>query len=281
MRATTGRAIKAGVNRKARKAAFSPLMEALARLGYGVRGVIYVTMGLLAVAVVLGKAGALSDQQGAITAIGRQPAGVFFLWVVLVGLVSYALWGVIRAMLDPLHKGHGPKGLFARGGYLISAISYAILVMPTYHIITGAGRVAQNGQFSLASIMSSALGRVAAGLAGLLVVAAGIYQVYQGFKNSFDKQFQTNAMNAKQKKLVTLLGRFGVATRGLIFAVVGVLLFLAAYQFTPNKAVGINTALAALLGLPYGIYLLGIVALGLIAFGIYSMLSAAWFRMRR
>ena len=284
MSAATGKAIKAGVNRTAQKAAYSPLMEALARLGYGVRGLIYITMGILALAVVFGKTGTPSDQQGAIAAIGKQPAGMFFLWVVLVGLVSYALWGVIRAVLDPLNKGHDLKGLFARGGYLVSAVSYAILVLPTYNTITGAGRPAQNGvqgQLSLTSFMSTVLGRGAVGVAGLLVIAIGIYLIYQGFNNSFDKQFQTYAMNAEEKKLVTLLGRFGSATRGFIIALVGVLLFLAAYQFTPNKAVGINAALAALLGQPYGIYLLGIAAFGLIAFGIYSMLSAAWFRMRR
>jgi hypothetical protein len=42
-----------------------------------------------------------------------------------------------------------------------------------------------------------------------------------------------------------------------------------------------DTALATLLHQPYGIWLLGIVAVGLIAFGFYSMLSALWFRLRR
>jgi hypothetical protein len=32
---------------------------------------------------------------------------------------------------------------------------------------------------------------------------------------------------------------------------------------------------------PYGTFLLGFVALGLMAFGIYSMLSAVWFRLKR
>jgi hypothetical protein len=33
--------------------------------------------------------------------------------------------------------------------------------------------------------------------------------------------------------------------------------------------------------LPYGVWILGLVALGLIAFGIYSVLCAFWFRLRR
>src|SRR5512141_2755371 len=88
--------IKAEVKKAAKKAEFSPLMETLTRIGYGVRGLIYITMGALAVQVALGKGGALASPLGAIAKIGKQPAGMILLWVVLLGLVSYTLWGVVR-----------------------------------------------------------------------------------------------------------------------------------------------------------------------------------------
>ncbi|MDD5370847.1 MAG: DUF1206 domain-containing protein [Anaerolineaceae bacterium] len=91
MSATSNNVIKAGVKKAGQMAAYSPLMEALTRLGYGVRGLIYMTMGLFASNVALGKGGAPTDQQGAIAAIGRQPAGLVLLWAVLIGLVSYSL----------------------------------------------------------------------------------------------------------------------------------------------------------------------------------------------
>jgi hypothetical protein len=284
MSATNSTVIKADVKKAAKKAEFSPLMEALTRLGYGVRGLIYIVMGLLALEVTLGKGGAPTDQQGAIAAIGRQPAGLVILWVVLIGLVSYALWGVIRAVLDPLHKGHDLKGLITRGGFLFSAAGYALLIPSTYGLIAGAGSTAQSGaktQQSMASIMSMPWGRWAIGLVGLAVIADGLYQIYQGFNASFDKQFQTYAMTPQEVKWATQLGRFGTAARGFVFALVGGLLCLAAYHSNSSQSISIDAALKALLGLPYGIWLLGIVAVGLMAFGVYSMLSAAWFRSRR
>ena len=276
--------VKGDVERAGKKVANSRVMEALTRLGYGVRGLIYIVMGLLAFNVSLGKGGAPASQQGAIAAIGTQPAGLVILWVVLIGLVSYSLWGVIRAVLDPLNKGHDMKGLLARGGFLVSAASYAILIPSTYGFITGAGRTAQSGaqtQLSLASIMSKPWGHWVIGLLGLGVIAGGLYQVYQGFNNSFDKQIKTYAMNAQEMKLIKQLGRFGTATRGFILALVGVLLVLAAYQSNAGQAVGIDAALTTLMRQPYGIWLLGIVAIGLMVFGVYSMLSAAWFRSKR
>ena len=122
------RNFKESGERKAQKAAFSPLMETLTRIGYGARGLIYITMGLLAVQVALGKGGALASPQGAIAAIGKQPAGMVLLWVILVGIIAYAFWGVVRAVFDPLDKGHDTKGLLARFGFLVSAFGYAILV---------------------------------------------------------------------------------------------------------------------------------------------------------
>jgi hypothetical protein len=279
----TTNTIKSDVRRTAKKAAYSPVMEALERVGYGVRGFIYITMGLLSLSVALGKGGTVTDQQGAIAAIGRQPAGLILLWIVLIGLVSYSLWGVIRAVLDPLQKGYDLKGVITRIAYLISAVSYAILVLPTYGFITGA-RSSQSGaqsQQSLAMILSKSWGHLAIGAVGVIVIAIGLYEVYQGFNSSFDKQFQAYAMTAREVKWATQLGRFGTATRGFIFAVIGLLLVQAATQSGSSQAIGIDTALSALLRQSYGAWLLGIVALGFIAFGLFSVLSGVWFRSKR
>jgi hypothetical protein len=272
----------AGVKSSAHKAAFSPVMEVLTRLGYGVRGAIYVVMGLLAVQVALGKGGALASPQGAIADIGKQPAGLILLWVILVGILAYSVWGLVRAMWDPLHKGSDLKGMLTRIGFLSSAVGYAFLAYTTYGFIKGASQSASGSPAKLlASVMAMPYGRWAIGLLGLIVVVVGLYQIILGFKAGFEKQFQTYALTPKEAKLATDIGRFGTAARGVVFALVGVLIFQAAYNSNPSQPVGMDAALAALLHQPYGIWLLGIVAVGLVAFGFYSLLSALWFRLRR
>lgn len=181
---------------------------------------------------------------------------------------------MIRAGLDPLRKGHDLKGLLVCGGYLFSAASYALLMLPTYGFITGAGSTTQKGaqtQQSMASVMSQRWGPW----------VIGLLQIYQGFNNSNDKQYQTYAMTPQEVKWATQLGRLGTATRGIILVLVGGAVFLAAYQSNSSQAIGIDAALTTLKQQPYGVWLLGIVALGLIAFGVYSMLSEAWFRSKR
>src|SRR5450759_2974997 len=270
-----------GVKNSAHNAAFSPVMEVLTRLGYGVRGVIYIVMGILAVQVALGKGGALASPQDAIAAIGKQPAGMILLWVVLIGILAYSVWGLVRAIWDPLHKGSDTKGILTRIGYLASAVGYAFLAYTTYGFINGASQSASGSPAKLlASVMAMPMGRWAIALVGLIVVVVGLYQIMLGIKAGFEKQFQTYDLTPKEAKLATDVGRFGTAARGVVFALVGGLIFLAAYNSNPSQPVGIDAALATLLHQPYGIWLLGIIAVGLVAFGFYSLLGAIWFRFK-
>lgn len=279
--------VKQEGERAAKKAAYSPFVELLARLGFGVRGLIYLLMGVFAVQVALGSRGAPADQPGALAVIGAQPAGRILLIIVLIGLAGYSLWGVIRAVFDPLHLGSDAKGLVQRLWFFISAGMYASLIVPTYGYLTGGAKAAYNGQQtdqtrqSVSTIMSLPWGRWAVGGVGIIVIGVGLAQIYQGFSRQFDKQFQLYDLNYRQSVWIKRIGRFGTAARGVVFAMTGVFLALAAYQANPEKAQGIDGALLALARQPYGFLLLGVVAVGLIAFGIYSLTGAAWFRLRR
>jgi hypothetical protein len=102
-----------------------------------------------------------------------------------------------------------------------------------------------------------------------------------GIESKFEKQFKTYALTAENYRIAIQMGRFGTIARGIVFALVGFFFFLAAYTASPGRAQGINGALDYLARQPYGLWLMGIVAAGLIAFGIYSLMTAAWFRFKQ
>ena len=278
----TAHNIKTQGKRVAKEAAYSPLMDRLVRLGYGVKGIIYITMGFIAFRSVFGKSSTPADQLGAIATFGKLPYAQILLWVILIGLISYSLWGFIRAFLDPLHKGTDTEGLLARGGFLLSAVTYASFVLPTYNLITRVRQSAGSNATAkfVIQIMALPLGRFLVGAIGLAAVAAGLYQIYVGITLNFDQQFKPYALAPEQLRLAKQLGRFGTAARGVVFALVGYFLVLAAYYARPGRAQGLDGALRFLAQQPYGLWLLGIVAAGLIAFGIYSLISAAWFQLK-
>jgi hypothetical protein len=164
-------------------------------------------------------------------------------------------------------------------------MAYGYLAFTTYQFITSANGKGLSGvktqQQSFASIMSTSWGPWLIGIVGLAVLAVGLYHIYQGINSSFDKQFKTYNMSAAEIKSATQLGRFGTAARGLVFALAGGIMFMAAIQSNASKPQGIDAALTSLLRLPYGVWILAIVAFGLIAFGVYSVLCAVWFRTRK
>jgi hypothetical protein len=65
----------------------------------------------------------------------------------------------------------------------------------------------------------------------------------------------------------------------VVFGLVGIFLIKAAIDFNPNKAVGLDGALAKIAHASYGPFLLGVVAAGLIAFGMYSLSDARYRRI--
>ncbi|MBP7600125.1 MAG: DUF1206 domain-containing protein [Thermoflexales bacterium] len=264
----------------------SAAMENLARFGYVVRGLVYVVIGALALQVTLGGGGALTDPQGAIAVMGKSAPGVIFLYFILVGLVGYGLWGFIRAVLDPLHKGSDTKGFLARAGYGVSGISYLLLAVATYGLITGGAMAASNGaqtaqaQATAATILAQSWGAYAVAGVAIIIIAVGIIQIIAGIQRKFDEQRAPNSLASGQKVLMVRVSQFGFAARGAVFALIGVFLFYAAYTHDASKAQGIDGVLSALLRQPTGSWLLGVVALGLIAFGFFSIMSGVWLRLK-
>lgn len=272
---------------EAKKIAYNPLMEVLARMGFAARGLLYFVMGLISLQVARGAAGAPADQQGALSAIATLPVGRILLIIMVVGLVGYSLWGLIRALFDPLQLGRDSSAIIQRLGYLVSAISYFSLVMPVVGLLSNSAPAARNGaqtaqiQQSASSLLTTSIGHLFLLLVGCTIIVVGLLQIYTGINRKFDKQFKMYKLDKDQSRIVKQIGRVGFVARGVVFAMMGILLFIATLQSNAGKAVGYDGALMALVRLPFGPWLLAVEALGLMAFGLYSMAGAAWFRLSR
>ncbi len=111
--------------RTARNAATSKWIAWLARLGYAVRGIVYLIIGGLAAKLAIGQGGAVTDQRGAIHIISDQPFGKFLLVIIGIGLIGYAWWSFIQALFDTEGNGNNAKGILSRLGYAAVGVTYA------------------------------------------------------------------------------------------------------------------------------------------------------------
>jgi hypothetical protein len=189
-------------------------------------------------------------------------------------------------LLDPFCEGTHAKGIMKRAGYAVSSLVYMLLAFATYRLIGGGTSAARNGaqaaqtQEATASILSKSWGPWFVGIAAVIVGGFGLSQVFVGLRRNFHRQFDAYSLSSTQEMWMDRLGRFGTAARGVVIALVGTFLFLAALHNDPSLARGMDGVLSALLHRPYGAGLLGVVALGLVAFGTYSIMSGIWLRFK-
>lgn len=267
--------------RQLNHAAANPWVERLARFGYVVRGVVYATIGVLALQLALGTGGQATTQSGAIAMLGSQPAGKILLVLIVVGLASYSLWGFVRALFDPLHRGSDSKGIVARIGFAFSGLSYGLLTIPPVQSLMNqsASQSAANPADISVQLFNLPFGKWLVMGLGLFWIAVGLSQLYVAYKQEFKKDFQLSKMSATERTWATRLGQVGFAARGIVFAVIGTIIVQAALTHNPSQAQGFDAALLKLAQAPNGTLLLGGVALGLIAFGIFSAACARWIKV--
>jgi Domain of Unknown Function (DUF1206) len=252
--------------------------EALARAGFVARGVIYGVIGILAVKLAIGAGGKTTSQSGALKTIAEQPFGKVLLILVAIGLAGYSLWRLTRALL-----GHGPEDTdsgFDRLAALGSGVAYALICAIAVEILLGSGGGSSSSpKHPTAGVLGWPAGTWIVGIAGVVLCGVAAYQGYRGISNKFLDDSKTEQMSEVVRKWITWIGTFGHVARMVVFGLVGIFLIRAAVDYNPNKAVGVDGALAKLANQSYGSYLLGIVAVGLVAFAVYSLSDARYRRI--
>jgi hypothetical protein len=279
-RATPGAARAAG--RAADAAAEHPLTGHLMRFGYIVRGLIYLLPGALALQLALGthgEGGAITPT-GALAMIGDQPLGRLLLIPVAAGLAGYSLWGVVRAILDPLRRGNSAKGIGKRLGYALSALAFAGLFAATLRFIVGSMSHIPEDRDWTAELLAHPAGAWIIGIIGLCWIAgAGIGEIVLGWTGNFEKDLRKERMTSTERWWAVRLGRVGITARAVVFTIIGILIVAAALHINPQESSGMDAALLELSNQPFGRVLLASVALGLITFGTFSIMCARWMRL--
>lgn len=262
------------VKRTARQASRSPAALFLARVGLTARGVIYILVGAVAVLVALGRSSREADQQGALHLLAGKSYGMVALWLLAIGFAGYALWRLSEAAFGVTgdRPGAGP-----RLKSLARAVIYAGLSYLTFTVISGTDRSQRRRQQDVtATAMQHTAGRVLVGVVGLVIVICGIVLVIEGVRKKFMKYLRTGQLSPRMRQVVKVLGITGTIARGLVFALAGVLVVVAAVTHKASESGGIDKALQTLRNQPFGEFLTLAAALGLVIFGVYGLCEARW-----
>jgi hypothetical protein len=251
-------------------------IEIAARAGYLAKGVVYCVVGTLALLFVFHEAGGqLTGGEGAIRKLGAQPLGDALLWATAAGLLCYAIWSVLRAVLNPEHKRH-LKGGLSRVGYVLAGVSHASLAVYAAQIAHGTASSGGGTETWIGKLMAMPFGRMAVALSGLIAVGFGIVQLYRAVKDKPEAKLDFSRMSANEQRIAHAVARLGETARGIVFAVIGISLVVAAVRVNPSEASDLGEALRELASGPFGEVLLPLVAAGLFAYGVHQFFLARY-----
>lgn len=252
-------------------------VNAGAALGFTARGVTYLVIGVLALAIAAGNASTpQADRTGALQLVAGQHYGRVLLWLLVAGFAAMALWRFAQvaawARRPGSHRGDQAKS-FLRG------VAYAVFCYGTLRYVSEDRLPASTNQQSqdfTTRAMAHGGGRVLVVFVGLVIAVAGLSMIRTGVTRSFLKELKTSRMSHSTREGVTWLGVVGNVARGLVFGALGGYLIEAAVTFDPAKAKGIDATLRSFTHTAAGPWLLAAVAAGLALFGVYSFCEARW-----
>jgi hypothetical protein len=253
-----------------------PWVKPMAKAGYAARGLVYLVIGWLAFLSGLGRGGGEeTDSKGAVeTLMGSGPGAVIAI-VLIVGLLSYAVWRFIQAVLDPDTHGTSAKGAAIRAGLLASAISYVGLT--AYTVSMWRGSASQEEGAGGFSQWASELvgGQIAAYALAAILAGVAIAHFIKAGKRGYEKYLE---LDEQTKKRIAPVAMVGLIARGAIFLVLAILLVYGGTLAAGGEP-GTADALGFIRDLPFGGILLLLTGLGLIAFALYSFAEARWRRV--
>lgn len=263
------------------------LVEWAARVGYGARGFVYLSAGLLTLLAAMDMIGDAVGTGGAAGWLAEQPFGR--LWLVLLGLGLWAFvgWRVLQAVFDADHEGTDLKGWATRAGQALSGLFYGVLAAGVFEYLDEVGEatsqaadraesVAEN-QEKAAMLLGLPFGGALLATAGLAVLAVGIGNIVRAFRDDFDAAL-TCPRNIRRP--ASILARTGYAARGFAYLPLGAFVVLAGLHASAGEVTDTAAALEALEAQPGGSWILGLTAAGLMAFGAFAFVEARWRRIR-
>lgn len=246
------------VTSAARRAGDHPVIEAGARLGYAVNGLMHLLIAWLGLQLAFGSGGGSADQSGALATLAGNGLGKVVLIVAVAGFALLALWQVAEA----LARGDAGDRIKA----ISKAVLYTALAFSALAFVRGSGKSssAQTQDFTV-QLMAKPMGRALVAAVGLVVVGIAVYHVVKGVRKKF-----LDDLRERPGRWAVIAGQVGYIAKGAALLIVGGMFVVAGMKNSAAETTGLDGALRALLDLPFGKALLVAVSVGFAAYAVYS-----------
>lgn len=271
----------AELRERGRQAAHGRELGWVGRAGLVAHAVIYSLVALLALHVAFGDwSQGTPGKDGALKLVAEQPFGRGLLVLLAVGFAAYGLWRLAQGFFDRKGKGDEAPALAVRAGYVAVGIWFGLLAVLTFNkaLSDSNGGTGPSERETASGVFGLPLGRELVFAAGVGFLAGACFQVYKPLAGKLEKALGGGA-GYEGSRAALAVGTFGHVARGVVFAIIGIFLCKAAWEFDASETRGLDGALLALVQQSHGALLLGAVAVGLAAYAAWDLVLARYGRV--
>jgi hypothetical protein len=214
--------------------------------------------------------------------------GDIVLVLIGVGMIAFAVWCAVDAWYDLDDRGSDARGIAARTGTVVSGlvavgiggIALLLLLADLGGAVAdgaggGAAGSAAGGSHidrAVATVMDWPAGQWIVGGVGFAIIGNGVFQFVLAWNEMYRRYLVANRVTRRADWIL----KAGLAARGVIIGVIGLLFVFAAWWADPYEAGGVDEAFAWLTGQPYGWAIVAAICVGLLGYAAFCFVNAVY-----
>ncbi len=253
----------------------------LAMYGCISTGMIYGAVGVIAILSFLKIKQGGADEGSLLVYLNDYKLGKIFIWIILVGMISYIAWRMYETFMDPYGYGTKAKGLIRRSGIGLSSIADAFIAYSAIQALLGTGSVQEDGQPKAEREIAGKMLQESWGdwliiILGALILITALVQFFYGISKGYKERLNIDHFSKLITWLTHFLAWYGYFARGLILGIIGFFFIKAGISKGAQFVVNTDKAFD-FIGDHVGHLYFILVAAGTVCYGLFMFLLGIYF----
>ena len=258
-----------------------PIVHYLAVWGCISTGIIYSAIGIIALLSFFKLKEGGADEGSLLVYIDRFIIGKVFIWIIMLGMISYILWRFYETFQDPYGYGKSFKGITRRSITALSSLADAMIAYSAVQALLGKGGIEETGQPTAqreltTKMLSEPWGFWAIIVIGIICLLTAIVQFGYVISKTYMERLDIQHINHSKKRAIHILAWTGHFARGIILGIIGFFFIKAALSNNARYVVNTDKAFD-FIGDHIGHFYFIIVALGTVCYGLFMFVFGIYY----
>lgn len=253
----------------------------LAMYGCISTGMVYGAVGVIAILSFLKIKQGGADEGSLLVYLNDYLVGKIFVWIILVGMLSYITWRMYETFMDPYGYGKNAKGLIRRSGIGLSSIADAFIAYSAIQALLGTGNVQEDGQPKAEREIAGKLLEENWGdwliiIFGAIILITALVQFFYGITKGYKERLNIDHFSQLTTWLTHFFAWYGYFARGIILGIIGFFFIMSGIAKDAQYVVNTDKAFD-FLGDHVGHFYFIMIAAGTICYGLFMFLLGIYF----